>query len=190
MAVLLQIIQTLYWAGLSAWFGGALFLLLAMPVLVRTHREHDPTLPRVLSVNLDRQHADLLSLSLFERIAPLLWSIAAVASMLIALGLVAQIVQTALTGSALIFWIVRSVLFGVAVIAAAYDRFHLARVAARAFQLYINHADDPEQAIGHRDSLNRTHQTRVALLFLQTVLLLGVILFGPTGNAGTRFVFD
>src|SRR5512145_1435683 len=56
-----QLIQTLYWLSLAIWFGGTLFLGLSWPVIFNVLREEDPTLPRVLSVNVDHDHAGLLS---------------------------------------------------------------------------------------------------------------------------------
>ena len=56
MAQLFQFNQFLYWLALSAWLGGTAFIMIIVPVVFRTVREYDPTLPTVLSVNLDGAH--------------------------------------------------------------------------------------------------------------------------------------
>ena len=59
--MLLQLLQTAYWAALATWFGSAMFVALAIPIIFRVVRDADPTLPRVLYVNLDGQHSTLLA---------------------------------------------------------------------------------------------------------------------------------
>src|SRR3954469_4279890 len=56
-----QLVQSIYWIALSAWLGGGVFVAMAAPVIFRTVREADPTLPKVLSVNMEGQHATLLA---------------------------------------------------------------------------------------------------------------------------------
>ena len=55
------LVQALFWLTLSTWFGAVLFSAIVPPILLRVIREADPTLPRVLSVNLDKQHSTLLA---------------------------------------------------------------------------------------------------------------------------------
>ena len=43
----------MYWVALATWFGSAAFVAVAAPIIFRVIRESDPTLPGVLSVNLD-----------------------------------------------------------------------------------------------------------------------------------------
>src|SRR5207253_632524 len=61
MLLLFQVVQIMYWLGLSTWFGGVMFIALAAPVIFRTVRESNPVLPDVLSVNLEGQHSTLLA---------------------------------------------------------------------------------------------------------------------------------
>src|SRR5437868_4161395 len=56
-----QAIQVTYWLALSTWFGGVLFIAIAAPIIFRTIMDADPTLPKVLSVNLEGQHGTLLA---------------------------------------------------------------------------------------------------------------------------------
>src|SRR3954468_22902191 len=56
---LFQLVQIAYWLALATWFGGVLFIAMAAPVIFRTVRENDPTLPMVLAVNLEGQHSSV-----------------------------------------------------------------------------------------------------------------------------------
>ena len=60
-ADLFQLVQIVYWLSLATWFGGALFVAMAVPAIFRTVGENNPVLPHVLSVNLEGQHGTLLS---------------------------------------------------------------------------------------------------------------------------------
>ena len=52
--------QIVYWLALATWFGGVVFVALSAPVVFNTVRQSNPILPRVLSVNVEDQHATLL----------------------------------------------------------------------------------------------------------------------------------
>src|ERR1700759_3634921 len=67
-----MLIQFLYWLPLATWFGGVLFVTVAAPIIFRTVRESDPTLPMVLSVNLEGQHATLLAGSIVANLLAML----------------------------------------------------------------------------------------------------------------------
>ena len=56
-----DLVQILYWLGLSTWFGGVLFIAIAAPIVVRAVRESNPVMTSVLSVNLEGQHGTLLA---------------------------------------------------------------------------------------------------------------------------------
>ena len=60
-ADLFQLVQIVYWLALATWFGGVLFVAMAVPAIFRTVGENNPVLPHVLSVNLEGQHGTLLS---------------------------------------------------------------------------------------------------------------------------------
>src|SRR5215467_9754674 len=58
----------LYWLALAVWFGAALFLTVSPRIILRTVRESNPVLTNVLSVNLEGQHATLLTGSIVARL--------------------------------------------------------------------------------------------------------------------------
>src|SRR5258706_10965807 len=59
--ILFMLVQTVYWIALSVWFGGLLFISIIWPIIYRTIADADPTLPTVLSVNLEKSHGSLLA---------------------------------------------------------------------------------------------------------------------------------
>src|SRR5213079_2005827 len=59
--ILFMLVQTVYWIALSVWFGGLMFISIIWPIIYRTIGEADPTLPTVLSVNLEKSHGSLLA---------------------------------------------------------------------------------------------------------------------------------
>src|SRR3954452_5692325 len=63
-----DLVQMVYWLCLAGWFGLVLFAAMASPVIFRTLQDADPTLPTVLSVNLDAQHGTLLAMTLISNI--------------------------------------------------------------------------------------------------------------------------
>jgi hypothetical protein len=87
---LFELNQTLYWVALATWFGAALFIAIAAPIILRTVRELDPTLPGVLSVNLDTQHATLMSGTIVSQIMRVVTRIALGCAVAILIGLIGQ----------------------------------------------------------------------------------------------------
>src|SRR2546430_16691512 len=59
--ILFMLVQTVYWIALAVWFGGLMFISIIWPIIYRTIGEADPTLPTVLSVNLEKSHGSLLA---------------------------------------------------------------------------------------------------------------------------------
>lgn len=175
--MIFQLLMIVYWLALATWFGGVLFVALAAPVIFSTVREANPVLPGVLSVNLDGQHGTLLAGSivgsLLKRLGQVEIGCAAVLLvMLILQPLIVDVHETNLTA-----YILRVVLFAVAAVAAAYDRWVLWPRIWKLRQEYLDHADEPEIANRAKDEFDRLHATSVTLLSGVLFLLLGVILF-------------
>src|SRR4051794_14075857 len=85
-----QAVQIAYWLALSTWFGGVLFVAVAAPVVFRTIRDADPTLPKVLSVNLDGQHATLLAGTIVGNILEVLRRVQVLCAGVLLLAIVGQ----------------------------------------------------------------------------------------------------
>ena len=66
--VLFMLIQTVYWLALSLWFGGLLFISIIWPIIYRTIADAHPNLPNILAVNLENQHASVLSSNIIANI--------------------------------------------------------------------------------------------------------------------------
>ena len=177
MQVAFQLVQTIYWVGLASWFGGAVFIAIAAPLIFRIIREHDPTLPEVLSVNLDAQHSQLLSSTIVGQLMQALNRAAIAFAIAVGIGLVGQAILLKPFGATLVQLVVRASLFAFAAAALFYDwRWVSPRLFAER-QRYIEHADNPDVANAARENFERLSRESVNVLFLQTLLLLGLILF-------------
>jgi hypothetical protein len=181
-AVLLafQIVQTLYWLGLSTWFGGAVFIAIAAQIIFKSVREADPTLPTVLSVNLDDQHATLLASTIVGRLLKALSRIGIVCAVLLLIGLSGQILILKPSGTGLVQVLIRVSLYVLLTIVLVYDMRYVSPKLFHFRQLYIDQADNPDIANNAKDQFDRYSREGVNLLFIKTGLLLGLIL--SSGN--------
>jgi hypothetical protein len=182
------IVQFVYWVALATWFGGVLFVTIAAPIIFRTVRESDPTLPTVLSVNLEGQHGTLLAGSI-------------VANLLISLMRIELICATALGLSIIAHWrllyavqlmpmIVRSVLFLLAVGLLIYDWRVISPRVFKHRQEYIDNADEPEIANPAKDQFDRLHRQSVMVLMVQLFALLGLVMFSAGISQTQQFNFS
>lgn len=169
--------QIVYWLALATWFGGALFVAIAAPVVFRTVRENEPVLPTVLSVNLEGQHGTLLAGSIVSNLIGMLSRVvwACAVAMAVAIG-----VQWAQHAQDWPVALVRTVLFVASVVLVIYDRRLVWPRISRSRQDYIDHADEPEVANPARDQFNRYQRESELLLMLQVALLLGIIVFSTS----------
>lgn len=177
VSVLFQLNQAMYWLALATWFGSAVFVAVAAPIIFRVVREHDPTLPGVLSVNLDAQHSTLLAGTIVSRIMHVMTRVGLGSACFVMLGLIGQAVLTQPIGQARIQLIIRAGVFALAVGALAYDWRSVAPRLFAARQQYIDQADNPDVANAAQDRFERLSHESVNVLFIQTLLLLGLILF-------------
>jgi hypothetical protein len=183
---LYDFVQIVYWLALSTWFGGVLFIALSAPVIFRTIRESDPTLPTVLSVNLEGQHSTLLGGTIMSNLLAMLLRIELGCAAVMLITIIAQWtmhVQDWLTA------LVRTALFAAAVVFVLYDwRLVWPRIMQYR-QEYIDHADEPEVANPARVQFNRYQRESLVLLMSVVALLLGVIVFS-TSISHARFLLD
>src|SRR4051794_17156087 len=84
------LIDALYWLCLATWFGAVLFSAIAPPLIIRVIRDADPTLPRVLSVNLDLQHATLLAGTVISELMHMLFRVQAACAAALLPALIAK----------------------------------------------------------------------------------------------------
>jgi hypothetical protein len=178
MQAAFQLVLTLYWLALSLWFGGVLLVALVVPVIFRTVRQADPTLPRVLSVNLDKQHAELLAGEVSAGIIRLLSLIQLGCAAVLLLMLIAHwFLIPASDRLHLVSGLLRSACYLAAVGLVLYDRYWVWPRAWAARQEYIDHADEPDVANPARDRMLQYDRESARLLMLIVVCLSLMIAF-------------
>ena len=178
MQAAFQLVLTLYWLALSLWFGGVLLVALVVPVIFRTVRDANPTLPHVLSVNLDKQHAELLAGEICAAMIRLLSVIQLACAAVLLLMLIAQwfLIPVGDTRH-LVAGLLRSASFLAAVGLVLYDRYVVWPRALSARQEYIDHADEPDVANPARDRMLQYDRESARLLMLTVVCLSLMIAF-------------
>lgn len=170
-------IQIAYWLALSTWFGGVLFIAIAAPIIFRTIREADPTLPKVLSVNLEGQHATLLAGTIVANLLQILSRIQLVCAAVLLVTMVGQWFFVDRTMPAVVMPIMRSALLVGAVGMLIYDWWIVWPRIQNYRQEYIDHADEPDIANPAKEQFDRYHQESVNILRNILFCLLGIILF-------------
>ena len=183
-ADLFQLVQIVYWLALATWFGGVLFVAMAVPAIFRTVGENHPVLPHVLSVNLEGQHGTLLAGSIVGALLARLAKIQLICGAALLLAIVAHFFLANLTGQNRTAAIIRTALFFAAAAVSLYDGWLLWPQIWRHRQEFIDNADEPEVANPAKDLFDRGQRRSVALLMAVLFLLLGVILF--SGNITPR----
>ena len=175
---LFQLVQIVYWLALSTWFGGVLFIAVAAPIIFRTVRENDPTLPTVLSVNLENQHSTLLAGTIVSNLMSMLRRVEVACAAALAASIAAQWAIGLKAGPS--FWpaaLVRTALFIGCVVLMIYDGWYVWPRIARYRKQYIEHADEPEVANPARDQFDRYQRESLVLLMIVVAMLLGIIMF-------------
>lgn len=169
---LFEFVQIVYWLALSTWFGGVLFIAIAAPIIFRTIRESDPTLPMVLSVNLEGQHSTLLGGTIVSNLIAMLLKIELTCAGVLAAVIAGQwFMNVQQWPQALI----RTALFVWAVVLVVYDwRLVWPRIV-RFRTEYIEHADEPEVANPAREQFDRYQRESIMVLMIVVALLLGMI---------------
>lgn len=182
---LFAFVQIVYWLALSTWFGGVLFIALSAPVIFRTVRESDPTLPTVLSVNLEGQHSTLLGGTIVSNLLAMLLRIELICA---AVLLITMIAQWAMHAQDWLAALIRTCLFMAAVVLLVYDRQFVWPRIMQHRQEYIDHADEPEVANPARAQFNRYQRESLIVLMSIVALLLGVIVFSTSISHARFFI--
>jgi hypothetical protein len=179
--MLFQLVQTVYWLALSIWFGGAMFIGIAVQAIHRTVRENNPVLPHVLSVNLEGQHSTLLSGNIISSLVSIMGRIGLVCAAVLLVAIGSQWFLIDLSDGwqkALAF--VRTALFLAATLAVIYNGWFLWPRIMTVRQSFIDNADDPDKANPASEQLDRLQRESEMLMILLVFFLLGIILF--SGN--------
>jgi hypothetical protein len=173
-------IQIAYWLALSTWFGGVLFIAVAAPIIFRTVADADPTLPKVLSVNLEGDHGTLLAGTIVGNLLAVLSRVQLVCAAILFVAMLGQWFLIDHTGLNLVPAILRSGMYLGATALVIYDwRIVWPRIQ-KFKQEFIDHADEPEIANPAKDQFDRYQHESVTILRNVLFLLLGIILFSGT----------
>ncbi len=172
-----QLVQSVYWLVLATWFGSLVFIAVAWPIIVQVVREEDPTLPRVLSVNVDHDHASLLAGTIVGAIIRQIGLAQLCCAGALLLMLVLQWFVMNDNWHNRVAGIARCSFFVGAAVMLAYDRRVVWPKAWKAREQFIENADDPEKANIYREQFIQLQRESVRLIFFQLVLLSLVIVF-------------
>jgi len=176
--ILFMLVQTVFWIALSVWFGGLLFVAIIWPIIYRTIAESDPTLPTVLSVNLEKSHGSLLAGNIVANILRLFSAIQLGCAAVLLVMLLAQWgVMDAASPRNKLHAIIRSVLFLLAAAVVLYDRYVVWPKLMQHRQTYIDHADEPDIANPAKDQFDRYQGDAMRLMFFQIILLSLMMMF-------------
>ena len=180
-----HIVQIFYWLALATWFGGVLFITVAAPVIFRTIQESDPTLPMVLSVNLEGQHGTLLAGSIVANLLTTLSQIQRICAGVLVICFIAQwvLLPTQYGLSAL-----RTLLGLISMILMVYDWRVVSPKIYKHRQEYIDHADELEIANAAKQQFDHYHRESVTVLMLELGALLGLILFSAGISTAQSYV--
>src|SRR5258705_1839805 len=175
--ILFMLVQTVYWIALSVWFGGLLFMSIIWPIIYRTIGEADPTLPTVLSVNLEKSHGSLLAGNIVANILRLFSAIQLGCAAAILVMLLAQWGVMDLSQRNKLHAIIRAVVFLLACVVVIYDRYVVWSKLMQHRLTYIDHADEPDIANPARDQFDKYQGEEMRLLFFQIILLSLMMIF-------------
>ncbi|MGN6506758.1 MAG: hypothetical protein ACTHM6_14460 [Tepidisphaeraceae bacterium] len=174
------LVQALFWLTLSTWFGAVLFSAIVPPILLRVIREADPTLPRVLSVNLDKQHSTLLAGMVVSELLHTLFRVEAVCAAVLFPTLVAEWFTVDRTMPNVVLPIVVSGLYVIAVVILAYGWRIVWPKVIEHRQKYIDNADNPDVANAELDAFDRYSNELFSVVRNLLFAVMGMILFSAS----------
>lgn len=174
------LIEALYWLCLAIWFGGAVFAAVVPPIVLRVVRKHDPTLPRVISVNLEGQHSTLLAGAIVAEILQVLFAVEAVCAAILLPAIAAQWFYVELQGAAVVQPLLRTALYIAGVVFLLYNWRVQWPAVLRHRDEYVENADDPDIANAALDQFDRQTATSALLLQLLVFVLTGLVLFSAS----------
>lgn len=175
-----QLVQTAYWTALALWSGSVMFIAIATPVIVATIRNNTPILPKLLSVNDDGHHGELLAGEVVGKLQGRAHQLGMMCAAVIAGMMIVHPFVISTSGNGMAHAIVRAALYVASLAIALYDWRLLWPKIWEQREKYVELAEEPEKAQKPREEFDRLHRLSVNLLLLQLLLLIGLILF--SGN--------
>jgi hypothetical protein len=185
--LLFQLVQIVYWIALSTWFGGVLFIAVAVPVIYRIIRESTPILPTVLSVNLENQHGMLLAGNIVSELLAVLFRIEIICAGGLLVSMIVQFAQHYSTNT--LGEVLRGALFLAAAGLAGYDWRVVAPRIAKFRAEFMEHADEPERAKPAMEQFDRYQRESFMVLMILVGVLLAMILFSADMTHGVPVTY-
>ena len=182
------VLMWIFWLSLSTWFGCVLFVAIAAPIIFRVTREYKPTLPLVLSVNLENQHADLLGAMIVSALMSVLIRIELCCAVGVFIGIAGQWLLTDSRASGVVLaMVLRSCLLVAAGTMAIYKwRVLWPRINMNLKQ-YLDHADEPDIANPAKDRFEKDDRENVNVLMITLVMLLGLVLYSSNVTSAREY---
>ncbi len=177
VAMISPLIDALYWLSLATWFGCVLTSAIVPPIIMRVILHADPTLPRVLSVNLDKQHSTLLAGDVIGAILATLFRLEAFCALALVLPLVGKWFTIHRTGVNLLVPILVTALYLLALAFLLYGWRIVWPKVLKHRQTYLDNADDPDIANVELDAFDRYSTELFSVVRNMLFALLGAILF-------------
>lgn len=175
--MLLPLIDAIYWLSLATWFGCVLSCAVVPPIVLRVVREADPTLPRVLSVNLDKQHSVLLAGDVVGAVLSTLFRLQGVCCVAFLPVLVVKWFTVDLSGQRVATPILLSSLY---VLAAAFMFYGWRVVWPKVLthrRTYLDNADNPDVANAELDLFDRYSGELNSIVRNLLFALIGMLIF-------------
>ncbi|HEY0008631.1 MAG TPA: hypothetical protein VGB55_07900 [Tepidisphaeraceae bacterium] len=171
------LIDALFWLTLASWFGSALVCAVAPPIILKAIHDADPTLPRVLSVNLDHQHSTLLAGTVVGEMLKIFFRVQLVCAAVLLPALAAKWFVTNLQGPAVVLPLMVTALYFAGL---AFVLFGLLSVLPKVIahrDKYIANADDPDIANPELDHFDRHSASMSGVVRNVLFIVLGMIVF-------------
>lgn len=175
--MLFQLIDALYWLSLATWFACVLCCAVVPPIVLRVIREADPTLPRVLSVNLDKQHSTLLAGDVVGAILSTLFRLQALCCLAFLPLLIVKWFTIDLSGQRVAMPVLLSALY---ILAAAFMLYGWRIVWPKVMthrQTYLDNADNPDIANAELDQFDRYSAELFSIVRNLLFALIGMLIF-------------
>ncbi len=174
---MLPLIDTLYWLALSTWFGCVLISAIVPPIIFRKIAEADPTLPRVLSVNLDKQHSTLLAGDVVSEILHTLFRLEWICAIGFFFPLVGKWFYVDRSGGKIVLPLMVTALYVLAVAFLFYGSRVVWPKVIEHRTKYLEHADEPDIANAELDQFDRYSGELSSVVRNMLFALLGTLLF-------------
>lgn len=175
--MLVSLLEAWYWLALAGWFACVLSSAVIPPVVFRAIREADPTLPRVLSVNLDTQHSTLLAGDVVRAILSVFFGLQTVCCAAFLPALISKWFLVDLSGQKIFFPIIVSGLYLFSAAFMIYGRWVVWPKVLKHRKKYLDQADHPDIANAELDLFDRYSNELYSVVRNLLFATIGMLIF-------------